>query len=87
MTEKEILKKFYTHAKKNSLILNKDKRQLDAIVKGFKQRYEKYKKLYCICRFIDERRNNADIECPCIYSQKDIKRDGHCHCFLFFKKS
>ncbi|MCK4355114.1 hypothetical protein KAW43_02040 [Candidatus Parcubacteria bacterium] len=23
--------------------------------------------------------------CPCIYHKREIKEDGHCHCFLFVK--
>ncbi len=29
---------------------------------------------------------NKKVVCPCVYQKKEIKEQGHCHCFLFVSK-
>lgn len=43
---------------------------------------EKYGKKYCPCRKI----HRDEIVCPCVYHKEEIKKQGHCHCFLFVSK-
>jgi carbon-monoxide dehydrogenase catalytic subunit len=87
MNEKEILKYSEEYAKKQGFKLNKDKKQLDYVIKGLKKNEDKYGERYCPCRVITGNfEEDRIIVCPCIYHKQEIKDQGHCLCRLFFSK-
>jgi len=87
MKEKEILVYSEEYAKKAGFVLNKDKKQLDYVIKGLKKNEEKYGERYCPCRVITGNfEEDRIIICPCIYHKQEIKDQGHCLCKLFFDK-
>ncbi|MEM2956496.1 MAG: anaerobic carbon-monoxide dehydrogenase catalytic subunit [Candidatus Pacearchaeota archaeon] len=85
MNEKEILKFSKEYAKKAGFVLNKDKKQLDYIIKSLKKNEEKYGFRFCPCRVVTGNfEEDRIIICPCIYHKQEIKDMGHCLCRLFF---
>lgn len=84
---KEIIKWYEDYAKKNGFRLNPDRATVERLVKGLLANEKKYGARYCPCR-----RVTGNIEedrpkiCPCRWHREEIKRDGHCHCWLFFRK-
>ena len=42
---------------------------------------------YCPCKpLTSDSEANKKIICPCSTHKEEIEKDGHCHCYLFFKK-
>jgi len=84
---KEIIKWYENYAKRNGFRLNPDRATVERLVKGLLANEKKYGARYCPCR-----RVTGNIEedrpkiCPCRWHREEIKRDGHCHCWLFFRK-
>lgn len=74
------------YAENNGYILNPDKEIYDIVIEGLVKNKEKYGKQFCPCRIVtgDEEQDKKVI-CPCIYHKDEIKKDGMCHCALFFK--
>lgn len=69
------------HAKRNGFRLNPNERIVDNVIKGLKENERKYGKRYCPCRRI----RSDDTVCPCVFHKDEIKKMGHCTCFLFVK--
>ena len=85
-TEKELSEKSEKYATSKGYKLNPNAKLVDVIIKGLLRNEAKYGFIYCPCRkvkgIVDE---DKKIICPCIYHEEEIKKDGHCHCMLFFK--
>jgi len=75
------------YAKRNGFKLNPNRKTVEKLMKALLANEEKYGARYCPCRNI-----TGDIEedrpkiCPCRWHKEEIERDGHCHCWLFFKR-
>lgn len=83
---KQAFKESENFAKDNGFYLNPNKKVVNYLIKALLQRERKYGKKYCPCRRIKENQEENDkIVCPCIYCREEIKKNGHCHCFLFVK--
>ncbi len=76
---KKLIKEYKQHAEKNGFRLNPDKKVVESLIKTLIKNEEKFGKKYCPCRII----HNDESVCPCVYHKKEIKEQGHCHCFLF----
>jgi len=82
----KLLKEYRSYAKKNGFRLNPDQKVVDSLIGALLEREKKYGKRYCPCRLIKKvEKEDNKIICPCIYHKKEIKKQGHCHCFLFVK--
>ncbi|MHA1870979.1 MAG: ferredoxin-thioredoxin reductase catalytic domain-containing protein, partial [Promethearchaeota archaeon] len=70
-------------AKRMGWALNPNERVVKSILKREGLLKQKYGEYYCPCRqeYIPE-----NICKPCVWSPEEIKRDGHCHCNLFWDK-
>ena len=68
-------------------VLNENKDIADSVIEGLARNKIIHGKRYCPCRIVsvDPEVNKANI-CPCKASEEDVARDGHCHCYLFFKR-
>ena len=57
-----------------------------SIIEGLARNQILHGKRYCPCRIPS---GDADLDrkiiCPCHDSASDIEKEGHCHCYLFFK--
>ena len=83
---KRLLKQYRDYAKDNGFRLNPDKKVVNQLIKALLEREKKYGKRYCPCRRVKNIQKEDDkIICPCVYHKEEIKKDGHCHCFLFVK--
>jgi len=82
----QLLKQCKDYAKNNGFRLNPDQKVTNYLVGALLEREKKYGKRYCPCRRIKKgQKENDKVVCPCIYCKEEIKKDGHCHCFLFVK--
>jgi len=82
----QLLKHCQDHAKDNGFQLNPNQKVVNSLIEALLEKEKKYGKKYCPCRRVKESQEENDkIICPCIYCKEEIKRDGHCHCFLFVK--
>lgn len=80
----EILSKYATSL---GVELNKDKDFVMDIIRGLLRNEERFGYRSCPCRLatgIKER--DADIICPCVYKDPDIKDFGSCYCGLYVSK-
>lgn len=81
-----LLKKCKDYAESNEFHLNPNSQIVDSLIKALLERERKYGQKYCPCRRVTENQEeNNKIICPCIYCEEEIKKNGHCHCFLFVK--
>jgi len=82
----KLLKEYQSYAKKNGFRLNPDQEMANSLIKALLEREKKYGARYCPCRVVSgNKEKDKKIICPCVYHKKEIKKDGHCHCFLFVK--
>ena len=82
----ELIKKSEEYAKKEGFRLNPNRKIVEGIVKGLLLNKKKYGELYCPCRRVTgNKEEDKKIICPCIYHKEELKRMGHCHCWLFVK--
>jgi ferredoxin-thioredoxin reductase catalytic chain len=82
----QLVKKSKDYAERNGFRLNPNTKIVNYLIKALLEREKKYGKRYCPCRRVKEsQEENNKIICPCVYCKEEIKRDGHCHCFLFVK--
>lgn len=73
------------YSAKKGFVLNKEQEDLDLIIDGLVANKEKYGRQYCPCRPVSgDLAVDKDKICPCFWHLEEIKRDGHCHCQLFF---
>ena len=80
---KEELRKFSDdYAKKQGFVLQPDEEILDTLLNGLLRNEKKHGFRYCPCRRVRDKKTI----CPCAYHKDEIKRDGHCMCFLFLRK-
>jgi ferredoxin-thioredoxin reductase catalytic subunit len=80
----EILEKY---AMSRGWELNRDKEFVFELLKGLLKNEERYGYRSCPCRLASgDRKADADIICPCIYSAEDIKEYGRCYCGLYVTK-
>ncbi|MEW6221937.1 MAG: ferredoxin-thioredoxin reductase catalytic domain-containing protein [Candidatus Hadarchaeota archaeon] len=80
---KEIMKKY---AASQGFKLNPDEEVTGAVIKGLLTNVEKYGFRYCPCRpVIGDRKANTLNICPCAWHKDEIRKMGHCHCWLFVK--
>lgn len=85
MNEEEVLERSRRYAEEKGFKLNPDKKYLDLVIKGLLRNEEKYGELYCPCRPVFGDESDKDKICPCKWHLDEIKKDGFCHCRLFFK--
>lgn len=80
----EILSKF---AKTKGIELNRDNEFVLELIRGLLKNEERYGYRSCPCRLATaDKQKDADIICPCVYSEADIKEYGRCYCGLYVSK-
>ena len=76
------------YAKSQGFQLNPDDKILDSILQGLLQNEQKFGRRYCPCRvIIGDPEQDRKIICPCVYHRDELKQMGHCHCWLFVRKT
>lgn len=80
----EILSKY---AESQGIRLNKDKAFVLDILQGLLTNEARYGYRSCPCRLAaGVREKDADIVCPCVYRDPDIKEFGSCYCALYVSR-
>jgi len=59
----------------------KEKKEFEQLFKEYKD----YAKKNGFHLNPDRKKENNKIVCPCIHHKREMKENGHCHCFLFVK--
>ena len=66
---------------------NRDKERVFELLEALILNKERYGYMCCPCRISSENReNDKDIICPCIYREPDVKEYGSCYCNLYVSK-
>ena len=82
----ELIKEYSEYAKNNGFQLNPDKKTVERVISGLLKNEEKYGKKYCPCRrIIGVKAEDSKKICPCFWHKDEIKKDGHCLCWLYAK--
>jgi len=85
--EEKLIEQYEEYAQKNGLKINPDKNLINGLVGRLLANEKKYGARYCPCRIV---KGQPEIDqkniCPCSYSKEEIEKNGHCLCWLFFKK-
>ena len=88
MNKQELKQKSQEHADKMGFLLQPNPQLLDGVLSGLLRNLETKGEIYCPCRRVtDDEAENKRIICPCAYHEEEVKNDGHCKCYLFFRKS
>ncbi len=87
MNKEELLSHLQEIAEKEGIMLNPDENALNSLLDALMRNKELKGEFYCPCRIpTGDKEEDKKIICPCIYHKEEVERDGHCHCFLFFRK-
>ncbi len=64
-----------------------DKQRVLDLMDALLTNKERYGYMCCPCRLSSgDRKKDADIICPCVYRQEDVKEFGSCYCNLYVSK-
>ena len=88
MTE---VSKLYDMLKKSQepkgFYFNKDNDKVFELLEGLIVNKERYGYMCCPCRLAaNDRENDKDIICPCVYRAPDVEEYGSCYCNLYVSK-
>lgn len=87
MTPERLYEILYKYAESQGIQLNKDKEYVLEILEGLLKNEARYGYRSCPCRLATGiKEKDADIICPCIYRDPDIKEYGSCYCMLYVSK-
>lgn len=83
--------KLYENLKKiqepKGYYFNHDKKTVTELLEGLITNKERYGYMACPCRLASEERDNdKDIICPCVYRKPDVEEYGSCYCSLYVSK-
>ena len=84
----EIYKRNYVRlrkfAEKKELILNPNIDWVEQVIRLMANNYLEFGKYYCPCKQHHPVEPDKDPVCPCAEVDDEVKKDGHCHCRLFY---
>ncbi len=87
MTPERLFEILTNFAESQGIQLNKDKEYVMAILEGLLTNEKRYGYRSCPCRLADGvKEKDADIICPCVYRNPDIKDFGSCYCRLYVSR-
>ncbi len=82
--EAEIRRRLELYVRDKPFRLNDGDGMAGAVIRAIAKRREKYGSDFCPCRRPSgDAEKDAEIVCPCAFHLEEIRRDGHCHCYLF----
>ncbi len=84
MTPEQLYPILSKYAESQGIRLNKDKDFVMDILRGLLTNEGRYGYRSCPCRLAwGSKEKDADIVCPCVYRDPDIKEFGSCFCGLY----
>jgi len=84
MTAEELYPILSPYAESQGIRLNKDREFVMDILRGLLTNERRYGYRSCPCRLAwGKKEQDADIICPCVYRDPDIKEYGSCYCELY----
>ena len=84
MTAEELYPLLFKYAESQGIRLNKDRGFVMDILRGLLTNEQRYGYRSCPCRLAwGKKEQDADIICPCVYRDPDIKEFGSCFCGLY----
>lgn len=84
MTPERLYEVLGKYAESTGIRLNKDKEYVMEIIRGLLTNEARYGYRSCPCRLAGGAKiKDADIICPCIYRDPDIREYGSCYCRLY----
>lgn len=87
MTPERFYEVLVKYAESQGIQINKDKEHVMGILEGLLKNESRYSYRSCPCRLATGiKEKDADIICPCIYKDPDIKEYGSCYCGLYVSK-
>ncbi|MCL5237147.1 MAG: ferredoxin:thioredoxin reductase [Nitrospirae bacterium] len=87
MTAERLYEALSRYAGSQGFRLNRDREYVLDIIAGLLKNEERYGYRSCPCRLAaGTREKDADIICPCIYREPDIREYGSCYCGLYVSK-
>ena len=82
-----LLKRMIKLAAQSGYALNTDKERIAKVVGLMTNNLVETGKPYCPCKQSHPLDPCNDVVCPCPEWRKEIAKDGHCFCRLFYRKS
>lgn len=73
-------------AVKNGYAMNPDEERVEKVLGLMTENLVATGKPYCPCKQSDPLNLKKDVICPCPDWKKEIEKDGHCFCRLFYRK-
>ncbi len=87
MTPERLYEILNRYAESQGIQLNKNKEYVMEILAGLLTNEARYGYRSCPCRLASGRKEeDADIICPCVYRDPDIKEFGSCYCRLYVSR-
>lgn len=88
MTEVETLYEMLRKIQEpKGFFFNQDKPKVFELLEGLIVNKERYGYMCCPCRLsANDRENDKDIICPCVYREPDVREYGSCYCNLYVSK-
>jgi ferredoxin-thioredoxin reductase catalytic chain len=87
MTSERLYEILSKYAESKDIQLNNDKECVLDILEGLLTNESRYGYRSCPCRLAKGiKGKDADIICPCVYRDPDIKDFGSCYCGLYVSK-
>lgn len=84
MTAEELHPILSRYAESQGIRLNKDRSFVMDILRGLLTNEQRYGYRSCPCRLAAGKKElDADIICPCVYRDPDVKEFGSCYCELY----
>jgi ferredoxin-thioredoxin reductase catalytic subunit len=87
MTAERLFEILGKYAESQGIQLNKDKEYVIEILRGLLTNESRYGYRSCPCRLAaGVKEQDADIICPCVYRNPDIREYGSCYCRLYVSR-
>jgi ferredoxin-thioredoxin reductase catalytic chain len=87
MNEKELYEMLKKVQEPKGYFFNKDLDRVFDLLQGLLVNKERYGYMCCPCRLAsDNREQDQDIICPCVYRTADVAEYGSCYCNLYVSK-
>jgi ferredoxin-thioredoxin reductase catalytic subunit len=87
MNAKELYERMRKVQEPKGYFFNIDTDRAFELLEALIQNKERYGYMGCPCRLLsNDRDNDKDIICPCVYSVSDIDEYGSCYCNLYVSR-